>query len=334
MLVREMSEGQILARILPLLPQGQFTSLGSGDDAAVVSAPGGRFVVTTDVLVEDVHFRRGWSNGFEIGARAAAQNLADVAAMGARPTALVVSIVLPGDLELEWLEQFASGLAAAVFRTGAGVVGGDLSRGESLVISVTAHGRLAGAPVTRSGARPGDTVAVAGNLGQSAAGLAALSSGEVAPVLHGVEVPSPFTRPVALYRSPEPPLEAGPVAAARGATAMMDISDGLVVDARRMAEASGAAIEFVRFGLSEAAEELSEAGAALGVDPYEWVLFGGEDHGILATFPPHVLVTTPFRAVGSVGAYGESRSAAERHRVTLDGRPVTEPGWDHFKAEA
>ena len=124
MKVSELSEKQLIARILPYLPQGPLTLLGSGDDCAVVSAPDAKFVVTTDVLVEGQHFRRDWSTGFEVGARAAAQNLADVAAMGAKATSLVVSMVLPADLEVEWLEDFAGGLGAEVFRAGAGVVGG------------------------------------------------------------------------------------------------------------------------------------------------------------------------------------------------------------------
>ncbi len=335
-LVGDLSEKEILARIVPLLPSGYHTALGSGDDCAVVNAPGGRFVVTTDVLVEDIHFRRDWSSGFEVGARAAAQNMADIAAMGGKPTALVVSMVLPRDLEVEWVEDFASGLAAEVFPTGAGIVGGDLSQGEKIVVSVTAHGALAGAAVERSGARPGDTLAVVGTLGYSAAGLAALESGAVSPFLRGQDVPTPFTDPVATFRIPRPPLDAGPVAAQRGANSMMDISDGLVVDAGRIAEASGVAIDLSRYGLQHDADLLSEAGAQLGVDPYDWLLYGGEDHSLLVTFPPFVLVTAPFRTIGAVGKYDPTRKPAGASefsgtpgRVTLDGKQVGR-GFDHF----
>lgn len=294
----------------------------------MVSAPDGRFVVTTDVLVEGQHFRTDWSTGAEVGARAAAQNLADVAAMGAKPTALVVSMVLPPDLDVAWLEDFAGGLGSEVFRAGAGVVGGDLSRGPVLVISVTAHGTTGGKAITRSGAKPGDTLAVVGTLGRSAAGLAALQSGAVSPSLHGAQVPTPFQEPVALYRSPQPPLKAGLVAAQRGASAMMDISDGLVMDAGRMAEASGVALDITRYGLHDDLSALRKAGKALGVDPLEWVLFGGEDHGLLVTFPPYVLTTAPFRAIGTVGEYGALRGG-QKARVTLDGQPVV-GGFDHF----
>ncbi len=330
MRVDQLSEAEILERIVPILPSGNFTTLGSGDDAAIVQAPGGQFVVTTDVLVEDVHFRREWSSGFEVGERAVAQNLSDVNAMGATVTAIVVAMVVPGDLEVSWLEDFASGLAAGLYPSGAGVVGGDLSIGEKLVISITAHGTLAARPLRRDGARPGDTVAIAGNLGQSAAGLAALSTGAVSGALRGVDVPYPFTRPVELYRIPEPPLEAGPLAAARGATAMMDLSDGLVRDAGRMAKASGVTIDLSRYGLQEKAEELSAAAQALGVDPYDLLLFGGEDHGLLVTFPPYVLVTAPFFPVGTVSERTPGLPQRERALVTLDGRPVEGKGFDHF----
>ena len=329
MRVSELSESQMVSRMLPYLPEGPFTQLGSGDDCAVVGAPGSRFVVTTDVLVEGEHFTRDWSTGAEVGARAAAQNLADVAAMGARPTSLVVSMVLPPELEVAWLEDLAGGLGAEAYQAGAGVVGGDLSRGPVLVISVTAHGALAGAPITRSGASSGDTLAIAGTLGRSAAGLSALESGAVAASLHGAQVPTPFQEPVALYRSPRPPLEAGLLAAQRGATAMMDVSDGLVVDATRLAEASNVALDITRYGLHDDLAALEKVGNALGVDPQQWVLHGGEDHSLLVTFPPYVLVTAPFRTIGTVGDFAEGRGGRDRSRVTLDGTPLT-GGFDHF----
>ena len=281
------------------------------------------------MLVEGEHFTRDWSTGAEVGARAAAQNLADVAAMGARPTSLVVSMVLPPELEVAWLEDLAGGLGAEAYQAGAGVVGGDLSRGPVLVISVTAHGALAGAPITRSGASSGDTLAIAGTLGRSAAGLSALESGAVAASLHGAQVPTPFQEPVALYRSPRPPLEAGLLAAQRGATAMMDVSDGLVVDATRLAEASNVALDITRYGLHDDLAALEKVGNALGVDPKQWVLYGGEAHSLLVTFPPYVLVTAPFRAIGTVGDFAEGRGGRDRSRVTLDGTPLT-GGFDHF----
>lgn len=325
--VNELSESELLSRIVPLLPFGEYTQLGSGDDCAVITAPGSNFVVTTDVLVEDQHFRTGWSTGFEVGARAAAQNLADVAAMGAQPTALVVSLVLPPTTDVDWVVDLASGLAAEVYPTGAGIVGGDLSIGEQLVIAVTAHGSIGGRPVTRAGAQPGDTVAVVGTLGRSAAGFAALETGAVNPALRGEEIPFALAEAVGVYRQPQPPLSAGPLAAQRGATAMMDISDGLVVDAGRLAAASGVTIELNSYGLQEDCAALAQAGETLGVDPLQWVLFGGEDHALLVTFPSGTLVTTPFRVIGAVGKVVEG---VQESRVHLDGEPVV-GGWDHFR---
>lgn len=330
MRVDQLSEGQILKRISSLLPEGRYTVLGSGDDCAVVSAPGGQFVVTTDVLVQDVHFKLDWSTADEIGMRAAVQNLSDVNAMGAYPTSLVVSMVIPADTDIEWLEGFCGGLAAVVEPTGAGVVGGDLSRGDKLVISVTAHGRLSDRPVTRSGARPGDTLAVAGNLGYSAAGLAALSSGAVSGALQGAEVPNPFRKPVALFRCPQAPLDAGPLASSLGATAMMDISDGLVEDGTRLARASGVSLDLTRNALEPRIAELGDASRALGVDPLEWVLYGGEDHGLLVTFPPYLLVSPPFTAIGTVG----DSQFSGHSLVTLDRVPLAQKGFDHFRTNS
>lgn len=324
MKISDFSEEELLSRIVPGLPTGQFTLLGSGDDCAQVSAPGGNFVVTTDVLVEDQHFRRDWSTGEEVGRRAAAQNLADIAAMGALPTALVVSLVLPEDLEISWLEGLCRGLAHSVRPTGGGIVGGDLTRGPAIVVSITAQGWVPGRLLTRSGARPGDTVAVAGTLGLSAAGLASLSSGALNPEHHGSDVAKTLREAVAIYRSPEPPLEAGIIGAQNEATAMMDISDGLIKDCGRMARASKATFQLESKLLRPYFDSLTPAGVELGVDPWQWVLFGGEDHSLLATFPGPV--PTPFRAVGKV----VPSSPGAETGVLLDGQSVS-GGWDHFR---
>ncbi|ROS73561.1 thiamine-phosphate kinase [Cellulomonas sp. PhB143] len=345
--VSETTEDELLATIFPLLPRSAATELGPGDDAAVVRAPDGRFVVTTDVLVEDRHFRRRWSTGYDVGWRAAVQNLADVAAMGACPTSLVVSLVVPGDLEVAWVAGLARGLAAACVPWGAGVVGGDLSGGDGVVVAVTAHGDLEGrAPVRRSGARAGDVVAYAGTRGLSAAGLALAGMGradlgaddDVARAAQGPET--------AAYLRPRSPLGAGAAAARAGATAMLDVSDGLLRDAGRVARASGVRIDLWRDAFAADAAALEDAArvvaaqdaggpfARLGVDAWRgyadaWVLTGGEDHGLLATFPAGAAAPGPFRVVGQVLAPGE---AAVRGSVTVDGRDPGTPGtgWDHF----
>ncbi|MEZ0449581.1 thiamine-phosphate kinase [Cellulomonas sp. ICMP 17802] len=317
-LVSELSEEALLARIFPLLPRGADTLVPPGDDAAVVAAPDGRFVVTTDVLVEDRHFRRSWSSGEDVGRRAAVQNLADVAAMGARPTSLVVALVVPADLPASWVEGLARGLAAECAPLGVGVVGGDLSGGPVVVVAVTAHGDLGGrAPVLRSGARAGDVVAHAGVAGWSAAGLALLGSGRAQPDAELVDA----------YLRPGSPLAAGPAAAAAGATAMMDVSDGLLRDAGRLARAGGVRVDLDASAFATDVDRLAPTAAALGADALRWVLDGGEDHGLLATFPAGVELPEPFRAVGRV----HDVPAGEAPGVWVDGRPApARSGWDHF----
>ncbi|MBD5787829.1 thiamine-phosphate kinase [Cellulosimicrobium terreum] len=333
-LVRDVSEEALLAEIFPLLPTASTTLVGPGDDCAVVAAPDGRYVVSTDVLVEDRHFRRRWSTGYDVGWRAAVQNLADIAAMGARPAALVVSLVMPGDLPVDWVTGLARGLAAACTPQGAAVVGGDLSGGDQVVVAVTVHGDLEGrAPVLRSGARPGDVVGLAGTLGRAAAGLDLLEIGRPEDWLTDA------------YLRPDPPLAAGPRAADAGATAMMDVSDGLLRDAGRIARASGVRIDLAgdalepdraelegaakvaaAEGVSERAVAAGERGWRVAVD--DWVLTGGEDHALLATFPAGTVLPEPFRAIGVVLPAPTSGAG-----VTVDGaagRAAT--GWDHFRA--
>ncbi|MSS83641.1 thiamine-phosphate kinase [Actinomycetaceae bacterium WB03_NA08] len=292
--VKDMSEESLLAAITPLLPRGEHTILGPGDDCAVIEAPGGSFVVTTDVLVQDQHFRTQWSSGFDIGARAAAQNLADVAAMGAVPTGMVVSMVLPGDTEVSWVEDCARGLASYNI----GVVGGDLSGGSYISISVTAFGSVEGPAVTRGRAAPGQTLALAGTLGLSLRGFEALTEGKDDPAID-------------VFRVPRPPLEAGPIAAKAGATAMMDVSDGLVRDAARIAKASQVLIELDPALLDA---YVAEAGTI------DRVLYGGEDHSLLAVFPSD-RVPDPFQPIGKV--------SAGQPGVVMEGKRLT-GGWDHF----
>jgi len=315
--VSDLTEQGLLDLILPHLPVGSGTLVPPGDDAAVVAAPDGRYVVTCDVLVEDVHFRRRWSSGQDVGRRAAMQNLADVAAMGARSVALVVGLVVPRETPVAWVEDLARGLGDACRPLDVGVVGGDLSSGPALMVSVTAHGDLEGrAPVRRGGARPGDVVAHAGRRGWSAAGLGLLTAGR--------EDADPGL--VAAYRSPEPALAAGPAAARAGATAMLDVSDGLLVDAGRLARASGVTLALDAPGdvFADDVARLGPAAALLGADPVGWVLAGGEDHGLLATFPPDAVLPPPFRAVGVV------RERGAEDVLVAGAAPTVAPGWDHF----
>lgn len=315
-----LGEFALVARVIARLPVGEGVDLGPGDDAAVVRAPDGRVVATTDVLVEDRHFRRAWSSGYDVGRRAAAQNLADVAAMGAVPTALLVGLVVPADLPAQWALDLADGLRDESDLVGASVVGGDVTRGDKVVVAVTALGDLGGrAPVTRTGAMPGDVVAVCGRLGWSEAGRTVLSRGFRSPRVV-----------VSAYQRPEPPYDAGPEAALLGATAMIDVSDGLLQDLGHVAAASGVRIDLDAAAF-ELAQPLLDVGAALGVDPMAFVLAGGEDHALVACFPPDLTLPQRWRVVGRVGARAEP-SGATAPAVTVDGAAWEgATGWDHFR---
>jgi thiamine-monophosphate kinase len=291
--------------------------LGPGDDAAVLSVDDGRLVVSTDVLVEGRHFRRDWSSATDVGHRAAAANLADIAAMGATATALVVAIAVPAELEVDWALGLADGLRDECAEVGARVIGGDVTRGEAVVVSVTALGSLGVGvdPVTRAGARAGDVVALAGRLGWAAAGLAVLSRGFRSPRVL-----------VDAYRRPAVPYAAGPEAARLGAHAMVDVSDGLVADLGHVAAASEVRVELQSAGL-EVPDEFDAAARALNVDPLGWLLAGGDDHALAACFPAGTSLPDGWRVLGSVAEPGPDGPG-----VVVDGRPYeTAGGWDHFR---
>jgi thiamine-monophosphate kinase len=293
------------------LPQGWASLVGPGDDAALVAAPDGRVVACTDALVEGRHFRRDWSGAADVGHRAAAANMADVAAMGATPTALLVALCAPADLPAQWAEEMSQGLADEAGIVGASVVGGDTTSAPLLMISVTALGDLAGRePVLRSGAAAGDIVALSGRLGCAAAGYTVLSRGFRTPKV----LVDAYRRPVVDYR-------AGVAASIAGATAMIDISDGLLADLGHVARASDVHIDLDREAF-DVPDQLRDAAQALGADPYQWILAGGDDHALAATFPPDAALPEGWTAVGRVRRGGG---------VTVDGREWAGPrGWEHF----
>ncbi|GAA2136866.1 thiamine-phosphate kinase [Arthrobacter humicola] len=337
--VAGLSESQLLERIFPRLivpePAGGPEAptsllLGPGDDAAIVAAPDGRTILSIDTQVADQDFRLQWNNGYrtsgyDVGWKAAAQNLSDINAMGARSTSLVVSLTMPPETPVSWVEDFADGLTAGIRELGARgctVAGGDLGRGRELAVSVAIVGTLDGKePVLRSGARPGDTVALAGTVGRAAAGLALLES-----EISVVELTAAQRALMDTQCRPLPPLAAGPAARDAGASAMMDISDGLVRDGNRMAAASHAVLNLDAAALKELAVPLLPASELLGADPMPWVLGGGEDHGLLATFPAGVQLPAGFTAIGSV----ETPAPTESTGVKIAGRPADAVGWDHF----
>lgn len=314
-----LGESESLKRTIGRLIQGKYTLVRPGDDAAVVSAPDRRYVVTTDTMIEGHDFRLDWSTGFDLGYKAIATNVSDVAAMGAKPTALVVAIALPGSTSIAWLESFADGLNAAIqdLAPDGEVVGGDIASSDKVFISVTAHGDLEGRePVLRSGARAGDVLAVAGTLGRAAAGLALLQSDS--------DAKSAFDDLVAIQLRPQPPIASGVSACLAGATSMLDVSDGLAKDASRIAKASGVSIEIDSRDLQGFEAALEQAAMRLDVSPSDWVRFGGEDHSLLATFPEGSELPREFKIIGRVVTQTE-------HLVTLDGIELQQNGWDSIR---
>ncbi|WP_024876646.1 thiamine-phosphate kinase [Saccharomonospora piscinae] len=310
--VRTLGEFGLIQQVTAGRAQPPTTLLGPGDDAAVVAAPDGRVVITTDALVEGVHFRLDWSTPRHVGRKAVAVNLADIAAMGAVATSVVVALACPPDTPASVAADLMDGVAAEAARAGVGVVGGDMVRAENIVLSVTALGDLGGrAAVPRSGARPGDIVAVCGRLGWAAAGLAVLGRGFRSPV-----------SVVNAQRCPDPPYASGPEAARAGATAMIDVSDGLLADLGHLATASDVGID-VRTDRLAVAERLVDVGTALGADPLHWVLTGGEDHALAATFPSFADLPEGWVTIGSV--------VLPDTGVTVDGTPYKrESGWQHW----
>ena len=314
-----LGENESLRRTIGALVAGENALVGPGDDAAVVSVSGNSFVVTTDTMIEDHDFRLDWSTGFDLGFKAIASNVADVAAMGAVPIALTVAIALPGSTDIKFLEDFADGLNAGIeaLAPGAAVVGGDLASSDKVFISVTAHGDLQGLqPVLRSGAKVGDIVAVAGTLGRAAAGLALLQSDS--------DAKSAFDDLVNIQLRPQPPITAGVIANKAGSTSMLDISDGLAKDASRIAKASGVTIQIDSSALDGFKAVLELAAMRLEVDTGNWVLFGGEDHSLLATFPEGAQIPREFKPIGRVLAQRDEL-------VILDELELQANGWDSVR---
>ena len=310
----DVSEGSLLAEIFPFFRPSRHLVVGPGDDAAVLTAAG-PVVATTDSMVRGRDWLDEWSTAADVAAKVLTQNLADVAAMGGVTTSVLVALVADPALPVEWAVGLARALGEGAERAGVAVAGGDLSSAPTgtVVVSLTALGDLRGLqPVLRSGARPGDTVAVCGTLGRSAAGLELLRSGT-----------DPRTPPdgirgacVAHHLRPVAPLEAGPQAARAGATAMLDLSDGLLRDGSRVAAASGVRLDLDAAALAQDVDLLREA---VGERAEACVLAGGEEHSLLGTFGGPL--PDGWRAVGRV---------VDGSGVSLDGVPQEPRGWDHF----
>lgn len=305
----DLGEFGLVAELTARFPQTDDVVLGPGDDAAVLRT-GGEVVASVDLLVQDRHFRLDWSSATDVGHKAAAENLSDINAMGGRATALLVGLAAPADLEVAWALDFADGMAAEAEWVGASIIGGDLTAAPQVVISVTALGRCDHGVVRRSGAQPGDVVALAGRQGWAGAGFAVLGRGFRSPRVV-----------VDAHRRPQPPYEAGPAAAAAGATAMIDVSDGLVADVGHVAAASGVAIDLDTRTM-EIPEQLQAVGAAIGVDPLTFVLTGGDDYGLVATFPAAVELPAGWSPIGLVR---DGDDPGDAGTVTVDGAAYEPP---------
>jgi thiamine-monophosphate kinase len=306
----DLGEFGLVRALIARFAQTAAVIVGPGDDAAVVAVPDGRVVVSTDVLVDARHFRRDWASAADIGHKAAAQNLSDINAMGGTATALTVGLALPADLPVAWVLEMADGFAEECSLVGASVVGGDVTRSSELMIAVSVIGSVDGEPVLRSGARPGDLVALCGRQGWAAAGLAVLGRGFRSPRVL-----------VEAHRRPAPPYGAGPQAAGLGATALIDVSDGLLADVGHIADASQLAID-LRSDAFDVPEPLHAVAAATGVDPMRFILTGGDDHALVATFPAGTRLPDGWTVIGA---------ATEGEGVTVDGAAYEGPaGHTHF----
>jgi len=304
------TEREILAAISAIFSRSSDESVlvGIGDDAAVIKAALTPIALASDMAVEGTHFSRNWSSLYEIGAKITAANLADIFAMGGRPEYLLVSAALPKSITVEEVEELALGIADEAALVGASVVGGDLASSEKIVISISAFGAV-GRPILRSGAKVGDQVVVSKLPGESAAGLEYLKRG----VLDSSS--AHHRHPTVDYQSAQ--------AISAIAHSMIDVSDGLVSELSHIASASsvGITIDKELIASSKDYSDLARSAMELGVDVWQWVLHGGEDHVFIATIPSEAAVPRGFLVIGKV---------IEGSRVMVDGFVAEHEGFSHF----
>ena len=319
-----MVESAVIERIAARVRVRAGVALGIGDDAAALGDDPAT-VVTVDLLVDGVHFRRATAGGRDLGHKALAVNLSDLAAMGARPVAAVVGLGIPADQGAEGIDELYEGMEELAARHGLTVAGGDVTSAPVLTIAVTAIGRMAPgvAPVRRSGGRPGNLLCVTGALGAAAAGLLLLEDPALAPDL--AEAPDL----IAAHRRPEPRLAAGAALAAGGAAALMDLSDGLALDASRLARASGLAA-VIDLDALPLAPGVAEVARAAGREPDVLAATGGDDYELLAAIAPEDLdrlagaAGLPLTPVGRLTAGSGLRVERAGAEVALE-----RLGWEH-----
>lgn len=293
-----------------------------GDDCAVLAPAPYPLALTTDSLVEGVHFRAAWLSAVELGRRAAVVSLSDLAAMAATPTALLTAVSLPASTPVAQLEAILEGCAAACDEVGATLAGGNLTRADVLSLTTTAVGELRGPCLRRSGAEPGDLLVVTGTLGDAAAALAAWLAGR-----------EPASALRARWVSPVARLDVARRLAAAGAHAAIDLSDGLAADLGHLCRQSGVGAIVERGRLPRGAEV-----AAADGDGADFALQGGEDYEVLFAVPPALGAelpeiarrsATPLHVIGRIVAAAEGLTVADAPNGR---RPLTEAGYDHFAA--
>jgi thiamine-monophosphate kinase len=324
-------EFELLAKLRERLPPpGPRVRVGSGDDAAV-TVPGGATATSIDALVEGVHFRRDTATLTQIGRKALATALSDLAAMGAEPGEAYVAVGVPTDLNEEGGLELIDGIAALAAATGTTLAGGDVTRAPALILTVTVvgHGASPARLVTRGGAQPGDGLVLTGEIGGAAAGLLLLERPELA-----ASVPARTAAQLRLRQlDPTPRLAAGQALAAAGARAMIDLSDGLGGDAIHLAAASGVGIH-IDAGVIPLAPGVAEIAAAAGRDPLELAASGGEDYELLAALPPDRLAETIDEIGAGAGTrltrIGEIRAGEGVEIRRLGGGTVAPAGFDQL----
>ena len=306
------SEAGLIAQLRDLFHASFQTGveIGIGDDAAVILASNKKLVATVDMAVEDIHFKRGWSTPFQIGAKLTTANLADIFAMGATPKYLLVAAAITEVNNSQMVSELAKGIRSVADKYEVAVIGGDLSRAEKMSLSITALGEISEKPITRSGAKVGDIVYVSALPGLSAAGLAILTRG--------------LDRPRYVVESHLNPKLNAPDKLIKVATSMCDISDGLVTDASHIASASTVSINLSKDKLMSGSDfkDLAELAVELGEQVFDWILTGGEDHFFLATVDPKNASDEIGLEIGVVEmGNGE---------VLLDGEKIQKAGYQHF----
>ncbi|OKL47562.1 thiamine-phosphate kinase [Boudabousia liubingyangii] len=338
--IADLDEVALLEHLFPHLPVNDLIITPPGDDAAVMAAPDGAYVITSDMMIGEADWLSQWSSAYEVGQRLAAQNLADIAAMGAYPSGVVLSFAFPPQTTLAWVDELYRGISERCAQAGAAIIGGDLSGGKQIILNATVTGDLRGeTAVTRSGARPGDLICLAGTLGRSGAGLDLCHAGYAHQEARN-QLPE-GTRAVvevcvSIFKAARPPLEAGPAAARAGAHAMLDVSDGLGKDLRRILRASSQsrgqtlAARLETKALTPFVNFLAPAGELIGVDPWQWVMAGGEDHPLLAVFSDSAKVPEDFRPIGRI-IEAEAQLADSKPAIYLDDQLYEGVGgWDHY----